>query len=403
MRPPLLLLLLTFAWLITERIPAAEEPVNPDPKGIFDFSDLDVPKEAEKVKEADGPPPVDDSTKEVPESIRTVLGKLDRFASYKRSELMKQTAAARKVAAEILVMNATKTDAETRATLLEEAKRVESLPPERPLIETVASSPARAPAASVAMGSWKKTTDGWTNTLAADGSIARSGGERGAWRWVDEKRGVLLFDYTLVKPFVELVQIDLKSKPLKAMVLCEDNYTFPVVKTTATEPARNVPARKENRIDPVIKLAANEVAARKETEKLIQSKNTKVAAWLLQQARSLPATQARVIVERASELEGKTVSSKTAANPNGAAGANARRLGGVWLWGSRSLEFMDGGIVNVNGAKGGSWLWAKPGSKNLIAFSLEKDDVCGMAWPSRSKEDLLYLMPMKGKQVEVRR
>jgi hypothetical protein len=246
----------------------------------------------------------------------------------------------------------------------------------------------------------------WTNTLAADGSIVRWNGDRGTWRWVDEKRGILLFDYTLHHPAVELVQIDLKSKPLKALVLCEDNYIFPVAKVKSTAAPESVAEKKEekgNVIEAVKKLAAHEAAARKETATLIQSKNRKVAAWLLQQAPALPAAQARVVVERASELEGNVVSMEGAANASAAGGAQSKGLGGVWMWDRKNLEFADGGIVKVNGVKGGSWVWARPGSKNLIALTLEKDDVAALAWHSKSRDGVLHLMPIKGKQVEVPR
>ncbi len=393
------LLLFTCAWFMTERAHGAAEPVNPDPAGIFDFSDLDVPKEDEKGKEPSSPHPADDPRNVLPESVRTILDKLERFSSFKRTALMKEIAAARKVAAEILVKNATATDASTRAALLNEAKRVESLPPERPLTEAAGSSPASS--AALAVGSWKKTDKDWINTLAADGTLAHSpSGITGHWRWIDEKRGVLVCDYTPKHPHADLLQIDLKSKAPRAAGLTDHDVVFPLVKI---DPAPRPVEKKAVPGDPVTKLAAHETAARKETETLIQSKNTKVAAWLLKQAPSLPAPQARVIVERAAELEGKVSSGDASPNSNSALVADKVRFGGVWSWTGKKLEFADGGIIKVNKAGAGKWTWAKSNSKSLIAFVLEAGDVAALARPSKSKEGVLHISTMKGKPVEVRR
>jgi|GEM_PF-4284188 len=370
-------------FLTASFVPAADD--------LFDFSDLDVvdPPATEKDDESERPPAEDDPLTALPESIRTVLGKLDRFSASKRSALMKEIAAGRKVAAEILVNSATRSDAATRAALLNEAKRVESLPPERPLIETAGSSPATQ---ALALGKWESPQKNkWSITLATDGILTHSNGKMGRWYWVDEKRGVFVCDYTHMEAHADLFQIDPKSKPLKASGLSASGHVFPMGKTGST----SIPvAKKATPVEPVTKLAAHETATRKETEKLIQSKNTKVAAWLLQEARSLPAPHARVVVERASELEGKPAAAV------GVKGSNS--FEGVWSWAGKKLEFAEGGIVKVNKSSAGKWIWAK-GNRSLIAFVLDAGDTAGMARLSTSKEGVLHIMPTKGKQSEARR
>lgn len=195
MRTLVLLTLASLAFAGTAT--AVDEPVNPDEKGIFDFSDLDVPEPppAERKKAL---PLDEDPLAGLPETIRTVLDKLDRFGSFKRAELNKEIAAARKIAAEILVRNAVKADAAGRESLLEEAKRVESLDPGVPLIETATASSSQASTSlRQIVGSWQCQKWGrWTAVLAPDGTLMRDqGAGGGTWRWMDEKRGVVLFIY----------------------------------------------------------------------------------------------------------------------------------------------------------------------------------------------------------------
>src|SRR5690349_8626683 len=95
------------ALLLTSPLTSAQEK-------IFDFSDLDIvdPAPAEKGKEveAERPPPEDDPLTNMPEAIRTVLGKLNRFATIKRRVLMKEIADSRKIVSEMLVKSAASAD-----------------------------------------------------------------------------------------------------------------------------------------------------------------------------------------------------------------------------------------------------------------------------------------------------
>jgi len=359
---------------------------------LFDFSDLDIVDSPGSENEKETAPPEDELQKALPESIRTVLGKLERFSAAKRKSLLKEIAAGRKVAAEILVAKATKTDAVTRAALLSEAKRVESLPPELPLVEAAGASSAPASALAMLMGTWKNSTSKWANTFAADGTFTHYNGKPGYWRWLDEKRGLIVWDYTPRMQYADLVQFDLKSNPPTARRLGDDGGLWILEKTASA----GIPAGKQGKpSEPVTKLATHEAATRKELETLIKSKNAKVAAWLLQQAKSLPAPQVRVIVERASELEGKAGNSGTATgSPN---------FAGVWVWSGKKLEFAEGGIVKVNQKNAGKWIWAKAVPKSLIAFVLDTGDTAAFAKPSKSKEGVLYILPVNGKKSEARR
>jgi hypothetical protein len=95
-------------------------------------------------------------------------------------------------------------------------------------------------------------------------------------------------------------------------------------------------------------------------------------------------------------LEGKPTSARGGAR-------DGNNFAGTWSWAGKKLEFADGGIVKVNKAAAGKWMWAKSNAKSLIAFVLDTDNTAAMARLSKTKEGVLRVMPLNGKETEARR
>jgi hypothetical protein len=358
-----------------------------------DFFDMDIPA-AELPDLAATKPREDPRLAGLPENIRKMLGKLDQFTAVKRAQLDSKISAGRKVAAEILVKNSLKADAAARAQLLEEAKRVESLPPDRPLVEAPSSSPAEsARPLRMLLGSWHCPSVGWTATLTPDGKVSFDNGTpTGNWHWVDEKRGTFVWTHTNV---IELVQMNPRPSRPQAVLLIKG--ASQQIEKKADLPNQDSNPRQDNKksvaTEPVTMLAASELVSRRDTDALIHSKEVKVAGWLLQQAPALPAVHTRLLAERAAEWE-NTRPAPTSTAPT--APALEGPLKGVWKWTGKKLEFAEGGVLLVNKIKAGKWEWGKPGSTAAVVFVIERGDTVAIAWLSQSVDGLMQVRTTKG-------
>jgi len=379
--------LLLFAVLLVPR-PVNGQEVAPG-GGIFDFSDLDVPP-AEVLKEdAAGKPPVpeEDPLAGYPDEVRMVLEKLAAFEAAKQRALNKQITEARKVAAEILSKRAANADAATRGTLLKRAGEVESLPPEQPLESD--SKKKNSPALDSLLGNWKPSEHRWTDNFLADGKIYRGGQVRGQWQPLDEKLGLFYFNYDTGS--VAVFQLEKPAGARNGRIVFSWGGASGVKRTDTANAPRIAAAAGAN--DPVTQLAANESTLRAAHDTLIQSKRSKVAAWLLHLAPKSRGEQTRLLVERAAALERKAVPGILQPDEH---------LGRVWQWRGKPLEFKEGGTVMVGSGKGGVWQWGRDAQK-IIVFSLDEQKSGGIAYLSKDDAGVLRLRLLKGGDSEARR
>lgn len=383
----LALILLTAGSLSAQETKDTKPAPEADPSGgIFDFSDLDVPPaEVPKEDAADKPPVAEaDPLAGYPEEVRTVLGKLARFEEAKKAGALQQVTAGRKIAAEILTQRAVTTDAATRAVLLERAKAVESLPPQ----QTLAAGPTKAsPAVQVLLGTWKTAKYGWVGDFISDGKMFRKGREVGQWSLLDEKKGIFLLNYN--SGTVALFQFEKPTGSPKGSIVYSWGGPYGIVRLSA---APRIPVA-AGANDPVAKLAGDETKLWETLNDLLKSKHDKVAAWLLQLAPKLRGEEARLVVERAAQLEKKKVAESLQPGPN---------FAGVWQWQGKPLEFKDGGIVSLGSFKAGQWKWGREGQK-IVVFTLDAQATGAVARVSDRDPNLLRVYPLKGAETEAKR
>lgn len=321
----------------------------------------------------------------IPENIRKMLITLERFTALRRAQSQSEFAAGRKEVAAILVKTAVTADAAARARLLKEAKRIESLPFDQPLIETAAS-----PSLRTLLGSWHCPPGKWTVTITPDGRIMfKSGPPSGNWRWVDEKRGVIAWTHSDI---VQIMQINGQSSPPKAVLLNVQGIESRIEKQSdlPNQDGKGLAASDE----PLTLLAAKELTNRRNTDALIRSKEEKVVGWLLKQAPKLPADQSRLLVERVTELEKRWSPS---------ASTSAGLLRGIWTWAGKELDFTEGGVLVVNKFKAGRWEWGKLGTNAAVVFVIEAEDTAAVGYLSRSAGGLMHVRTSKGSASDAKR
>lgn len=381
MKPLLLSLLLA----ITNQIPAQDK----DPSGgIFDFSDLDVlPSEIPKEDPTTPSPEGEDPVAGFPEEVQSILKKLSTFEVAKRAGVNQQIVAGRKIGAEILAKRAASAAADGRAVLLERANWLENLPPHEVLEGAGQKKDTTKPAWFLT--SWKCPAFGWTNLHATGGDVYRKGRVRGRWRWLDQKNLVCVFNYD--DGYVEVCQFENKASPTKAKIVNMNGPTYGLERVEAPQKSGLPP--KAGQEDPVAKLATSEGTLREKTETLIVSKQTKVAAWMLQLAPKLKGEQVRLVVERAALLERKAP--PEALKPG-------ESFGGIWSWQGKTLEFRDGGILFVGGKKAGRWLEGR-GDYRTIAFSLEDQKTAAVGRVSGDDKNVLRVSLLSGARSEATR
>ena len=121
------LVLFTCAVLAAGGVFAAEEPVNPDPTGIFDSSELNVPKEEEK--KAQEKLEKDDlkAGSALPEPVRRMLDRLTVFEVVEKSVLAKRIQPLRAALKDKLLALSDKAAEQAKADIIGLAKHVEGL------------------------------------------------------------------------------------------------------------------------------------------------------------------------------------------------------------------------------------------------------------------------------------
>jgi hypothetical protein len=338
-----------FILLVPLQALHAQEPLSAADKALFD--DLRVTEETEKTARQR----IEKSEKAAPQpdlpSGATKL--LDRLAVYEASlsgvadEMI--TLSRKTLCGQLIKLSAAAEPAKTE--LIAAAKNIEGLPPavELPAAETESDLP----------GEWLFPND--SRWYYQDGRV-KTNAFTGTWRWVDQSSRVIIADYANTD-YVDILRMVVKNgKPpiLQGINQKNDRWTL----------SRGKPDPGRSSLPPeAAKLIAaargSEAAARSTSLRQAQEKRERVAAWLVERAKTDPPAAAKALLASAGKLRTPVA---------GPAGEVYRRKpdtfrGKVYVDPKRrTWEFLPNGSVKTGGLSWGTWEWAKAGNDACLVL-----------------------------------
>jgi len=359
------LVLLTCALITTGRVSGAEEPVNPDEKGIFDFSELDVPKEEEKKAQETLEKDDRKADATLPEAVRRMLDRLTVFEVVEKDVLGKRIAPLRTALKDKLIALSDKAAGQVKVDLIGLAKYVEGLAVEDVLKPESITLTAES---GEGAGVWAANGKYWAE-CRPDGSIG--GGWAGTWRWLNKQRTFLLVEF----PEHNHVDLLMLSSPmaLEAPGFNNIGHRYRFSRKTAAAGTGRKPAAEG--LDAVSGTAEAEMVLRSQANQDIAKRREGVARWLVEQAKAAPpAAAAKVLAEAGNlnpQIKGKPV-------------GDAGRFAGVWLMDNRSkLEFRPDGTVKCSKPGKATWIPAKVHNRGTAYILFGKPDDPTDIWIAR--------------------
>ncbi len=351
---------------------AADEPVNPDPGGIFDFSELDVPKEEEKKARETIEKEELQADVAYPEEVRNMLDRLTVYLMIQDEIIVRRTEPVRQQLQKSLLGLAEQNGGQVKADCLALATYVEGLP----LTEQLRPEAILLPADTNATGDhWFRKDKSW-NEFLPDGKIVEKW-TPGTWRWVNKQKTILLVDYTQ-RGHADVVML---STPAVTEARCFNNQGDHWVVKRKSQPLP--PGRKPGTggLRLVYQSAKEESAIREKAATDTARCRAGVARWLIHQSKSAPRDVSNKILMRAAELQ---------APPAARLIEWADLMSGLWLVedGTR-FELKPDGQVIFNGQPGkATWQWSKTRTRAtaLILFG-KTGEATGAMFARRSNKE----------------
>lgn len=359
------LLLLICAWFITEGVPGAEEPVNPDPQGIFDFSD--VPKAEEKKAEETAEKQDLLADEALPQDVQRMLNRLSVFEVVENSVLTKRIAPLRAALGENLLALSNKAAGQAKIDYITIAKSIEGLPLEEPMRPEMINLTPISPGGG---DLWYRNDKLW-NTFLPNGRIVKKDSE-GTWRWLNKQHTLILIDFW-ERDWSYVITLKSPSDTKAALFGTTGSHFKLTRDTPKGETARKPPPDALRLIAETAKL---ELAAREQTTKEIEGKRTSVSKWLIEKAKESPPDAAVKMLASASALSIPAGTTQL---------ERAERLAGVWrLPDGRKLEFRPDGNLLIDGKSGkATWSWSKIRNWSYPIILLGKQGDPSEAWLGR--------------------
>jgi len=326
-----------------------QEALTDAEKALFD--DLQVTEEAEKsarqrIEKSETPPEAQ------PELPATAAKMLDRLAVFEASLLGitdEAIALSRKaLSAQLIKLSDTAADP-AKTELIATAKNIEGLKPE-----------AELPAAGAGgdfPGEWIYPND--SRWYYRDGNI-KTNAFTGKWRWLNQSDRVVVADYA-GSEYVDVLRLVTRTgKPpmLEGINQKANHWTLSRGQSDPGKPA--LPAE-ANKI--IASAGAHESKVRAASLKQTRDKRERVAAWLVEKAKTDSPAAAKVLLENAGKLRAVAAGPATSDTRRN---ADAFR-GKIYLDNKRRpWEFLPDGTVRCNGLSWGMWEWAKSGNDDCL-------------------------------------
>lgn len=356
---PLMALLLAFG-----RVCFAEESKDSG-IGLFDFSQLDVPKEEEKKArdKAEKGEMLAEAT--LPDEVRRMLDRLTTYEVVVHEISTRRTVTLRKSLKDKLLALSEKGLAAEKADCVALAKIVEELSPEEPLTpESVKLFSGTAEGER-----WNVKGKEW-NEFLPNGRIEKKWTD-GTWHWINRQRTIFLVDYDnggysdaviLPSPAAKEAKAFNHNGEPKRLSRDAPSRAFSTVKKPGSEALRLLSETSKQEAG-LHDTASQDIVARRRG----------VAQWLLGKAKTATPAASAIILARARELE---------AAPAPALLDGNSVLAGVWqLDDGKKLEFKPDGSVIMNGqADKAAWQWAKARSRGKALLLWGKPGEATDAW-----------------------
>lgn len=348
----------------------SQEPANPDPTGIFEDSELDVPKAEEKKARETVAKKELEADAALPDDVRRTLDRLTVFELVENTVLGKRVGAVRATLCEQLLELA-HAAREAKADGVAVAKYVEDLPSEEPLRPEKIAIGAQPGDDTMIWNDDKGTL--W-NTLLPNGRIEKISND-GRWKWLNPQRTIFLVDY-YGNSIADIVT--LKSPgAMEASAFSSNGGRWQVRRSSVSAAVRKPPPYA---LGVLAEAARSEAELREHAAREIATRRKSVAAWLEEKAKTAPPAAIGRILDHSRSL-----------TPAGGRKwpSRSERIAGTWnVEDGKKLELRLDGTVVINGQKNKAiWKWAK--AKNyttaLVLFGNPDDpsDIWVVRTPSK--------------------
>ncbi len=282
-------------------------------------------------------------------AAREQLANIQRRRAERNSALRTGIAKLREAAAGSLKQLAGSSDAAASTALLAEARRLGTIEPETPLSQSQALHSLD--------GVWEHGLSPFRKSVfAANGCVLQmDGSPHGTWTWLDEAQGLFFVD-DIPSQWMNICRI-VNAEAIQSVVMNGAQFTYTRKAAAAPAPLSLPPAS-----DVMTKLEAAEKSLRDESASAWQEETRKAMESLESIARELPEPERSELSLSTTRLQmEKCFQPKVEATPG---------LKGKWITDGRTLEFISGGVVRVNGEPNGKWLWGKSRSRENVVFTL---------------------------------
>jgi|GEM_PF-2841388 len=336
MKSPLLLC----AFLFGTAVPSPGQATPALPKGLFDFSDLDVKdKDDEKKAKELAKEQELEAAQSLPEQVRRILDRLTVFELVETSVLGKKLQPMRRVVQDKLIGIADDQPEPAKSACIGLSKQIE----EQPLEEALPADGAATHASEDVL--WETKGRPWA-LFHASGYMNDTAGE---WYAVNRRRTIFVADW-YGGPHADVL-ILASPAATEAEVFNVDGSRFRAKRAKASGAPRPAPVLPTVALKLLKESAKSEAALRIASASAVAEKRTKVSRWLVEEAKAAAPAAAKEMLAIAASFN---------APKGGKQLERASRLAGVWRDGTQTLEFRPDGAVLVNGRPGKlTWTWAK--------------------------------------------